>query len=88
MTVIIRKIEGSENEYLAYTKARGGQATYFLYFAEGIWGAVVLSNFVQMLKDFFELEKIEITVHENAVSVKNAEILKFLQEFSKDSKEQ
>ena len=84
MTVTIRKIEKTEDEYIAYAKSMCGKATYFLYFVEGIWGAVVLCNFVQMLKNFFEPEKLKISVHENAVSLKNSEILTLLQEYSSD----
>ena len=87
MNVTIRKIEKSDHEYIAYAKSICGKATYFLYFHDGIWGAVVLCNFVQMLKSFFEPEKIKITVHENAVSLKNADILTLLQEYSKDRTE-
>ena len=87
MTVTIRKIEKSDHEYLAYAKSLCGRATCFLYFSEGIWGAVVLCNFVQMLKSFFEPEKLKITVHENAVSLKNTEILTLLQEYSNDKEE-
>ncbi|MBA7664987.1 hypothetical protein ES703_73053 [subsurface metagenome] len=87
MNVTIRKIEKSDHEYIAYAKSICGKATYFLYFLDGIWGAVVLCNFVQMLKNFFEPEKIKITVHENAVSLKNANILTLLQEYSKDRTE-
>lgn len=87
MTVTIRKIEKSEHEYIAYAKSLCGKATYFLYFSEGIWGAVVLCNFVQMLKSFFEPEKLKITFHENAVSLKNTEILTLLQEYSNDKEE-
>ena len=87
MTVTIKKIEKSENEYIAYAKSMCGKATYFLYFKSGIWGAVVLCNFVQMLKSFFEPERLKISVHENAVSLKNTEILTLLQEYSEDRKE-
>jgi len=87
MNVTIRKIEKSDHEYIAYAKSICGKATYFLYFLDGIWGAVVLCNFVQMLKNFFEPEKTQITVHENAVSLKNADILTLLQEYSKDRTE-
>ena len=87
MPVTIRKIEKSESEYIAYAKSMCGKATYFLYFKAGIWGAVVLCNFVQMLKSFFEPEKLTITVHENAVSLKNTEILTLLREYSEDREE-
>ena len=86
MNITIRRVEKSEHEYIAYVKSICGRATYFLYFTDGIWGAVVLCNFVQMLKQFFEAEKITISVHENAVSLKNAEILTLLQECSKQNR--
>ena len=50
MTVTIRRIEDSQREYFAYAKSICGKATYFLYFCDDIFGAVVLHNFVEMLR--------------------------------------
>jgi len=80
MEVTIRKLEKSENEYIAYTRSLCGKATYFLYFTDGIWGAVVLCNFVQMLKSYFEPQKLKLKVCENAVCLKNEHILSLLKE--------
>ena len=80
MTVMIRKFENSDHEYLAYVKSLCGKATYCLYFTDDIWGAVVLCNFVHMLGKFFEPEKLKISVHENAMSFKNEQILSLLRE--------
>ena len=80
MEVTIRKLQSSDDEYLAYTKSLCGKATFFLYFREGIWGAVVLCNFVQMLKSFFGAEEVKVSLHESAVELKNEEILTFLRE--------
>jgi hypothetical protein len=80
MTIMIRKFEKSDHEYIAYAKSLCGKATYCLYFTDDVWGAVVLCNFVQMLGSFFQPEKLKITVHENAVSLKNEQILALLRE--------
>ena len=66
MNVTIRKLEHSDHEYLAYAKSLCGKATYFLYFFDDVWGAVVLCNFVQMLKSYFQPEKLTLTVGEKA----------------------
>jgi hypothetical protein len=62
MTVSVRRIEHSEHEYFAYTKSLCGKATYFLYFTDDIWGAIVLNNFVEMLRRFFEKEEVRINL--------------------------
>ncbi len=80
MTIMIRKFENSNHEYLAYLKSICGKASYCLYFIDDVWGAVDLCNFVQMLKSFFQPEKLKITVHENTVSLKNKDILELLRE--------
>lgn len=80
MNVPIRKLADSDHEYFAYTKSVCGKATFCLYFADGIWGAVVLCEFIQMLKGFFEAEEVKISLHESAVKLKNQEILTFLKE--------
>ena len=80
MNVTIRKLEGSDHEYLAYTKSLCGKATFCLYFSDGIWGAVVLCNFIQMLKGFFKAEEVKVSLHESAIKLKDKEILTFLKE--------
>ena len=80
MTITIRRLEHSDHEYIAYTKSMCGRATYFLYFEDGIWGAVVLCNFVQMLKAQFQPERLKLSVHENAASLHNPQILELLKE--------
>jgi hypothetical protein len=82
MNVTIRKLEHSDHEYLAYAKSLCGKATYFLYFVDDVWGAVVLCNFVQMLKSYFQPEKLTLTVGEKAACLKNEQILALLNEAS------
>ena len=50
MTIMIRKFENSEHEYIAYVKSIFGKATYLVYFLDDIRGAVVLCNFVRLKK--------------------------------------
>ncbi len=44
MTVTIRELEGSGDEYFAYTKSVCGKATYFVYFRDDIFGAMGMSE--------------------------------------------
>ena len=80
MNVTIRRLEKSDHEYIAYVKSLCGKATYFLYFTDGLFGDVALCNFVEMLKSYLKADKIDLTVHENAVSLKHEEILALLKE--------
>ena len=45
MTVAIRKIAGTDRDYLAYARKFAGRATCFVYFQDNLWGAVALHNF-------------------------------------------
>ena len=78
MTVTVRRLERSEDQYIAYVKSVCPKATYFLYFTDGLFGAVSLCNFVEMLKGFFETERLDLTVDEKAVSLKHEEIFELL----------
>lgn len=80
MTVSVRRIEHSEHEYFAYTKSLCGKATYFLYFTDDIWGAIVLNNFVEMLRRFFEKEEVRINFTDTTVQPKNEYLLTILRE--------
>ena len=45
MTVAIRKIAGTDRDYLAYPRKFAGRATCFAYFQDDLCGAVALHNF-------------------------------------------
>ena len=80
MTVTIRKLDNTEHEYFAYCKSLCGKATYLLYFDDSILGAVVLHNFIEMLRSFFDLTTIKVVVSDNTVSPKNQLILDQIRE--------
>ena len=42
MTVAIRKIAGTDRDYLAYARKFAGRATCFVYFQDNLCGAVAL----------------------------------------------
>lgn len=75
MTVIIRKLDKTENEYLAYIKSLRGKATYCVCFEDNIWGAVTLHHFIEMVKSFFEQEKVEVIIGNKSATVKNEMVL-------------
>lgn len=78
MTVTVRRLEHAQHEYFAYAKSICGRATYFLYFTDDILGAVVLHNFVEMLRRFFEKDRIEIRLQESTIQLKNEYLLTIL----------
>ena len=78
MTVIIRKLDNKEHDYFAYAKSLCGHGTYFLYFQDDIWGAVVLHTFIEMLRSFFKPSKVEVTVAEKDLTLKNDALLELL----------
>ena len=78
MHILIRKLENTENEYFAYTKSLCGKATYFLHFKGDVWGSVLLYHFAEMLKSYFEVDKIELKIFDKTISLKNKFILKCL----------
>lgn len=75
MTIIIRKLDKTEHEYLAYTKSLCGKATYFIYFEDNILGAVTLHNFIEMLKTFFKQNNVELIIGDKSLTVKNEMVL-------------
>lgn len=80
MIVTVRRIENSQHEYFAYAKSICGKATYFLYFTDDIWGALVLQNFTEMLRRFFEKEKVELKLQETTINLKNEYLLAILRD--------
>jgi hypothetical protein len=78
MIVTVRRVENSQHEYFAYAKSICGKATYFLYFTDDIWGAVVLHNFVEMLRRFFEKENVELRLQDTTIQLKNEYLLAIL----------
>ena len=80
MTVLVRRIEKTDHEYFAYAKSICGRATYFLYFTDDILGAIVLHNFVEMLRRFFEKEQITLKFQDSTVQIKNEYLLSIFRE--------
>jgi|TARA_B100001971_G_scaffold34836_1_gene29798 hypothetical protein len=84
MTVIIRTVEDSSTEYFAYAKSMRGTATYFVYFTDDIWGAVALHNFIQMLQTHFKVPRIEVTLSDKSIHLKNDRLLDLLRNDEKE----
>ena len=80
MTVHIRALEGQGGEYFAYAKSVCGKATYFAYFHDDIFGAVVLVNFVEMLRSQFAAQRVEVKLLEGALQPKNPMLLELLRQ--------
>ncbi len=80
MTVIVRRVEKSDHQYFAYAKSMCGKATYFLYFTDDIGGAIILHNFVEMLRRFFHNDHVEVKLHNTTVQLKNPYLLSILNE--------
>ena len=78
MDILIRKLENTEDEYFAYAKSLFGKATYFVYFKDDIWGATNLYHFTEMIKSYFEVDKIKFKISDKTVSLKNEFILECL----------
>lgn len=75
MTITIRKLEYRDHEYFAYTKSLCGKATYFVYFTDDVWGAVILHNFVEMLRSFFQPSTVTLQVAETGIALKDDTLL-------------
>jgi len=80
MTVTIRKLDNTDHDYFVYTKSLCGKATYFAYFHDDIWGAITLHNFIEMLKSFFNQEKVKVSMPDKNIEIKNELFLKFIRE--------
>ena len=80
MTVIIRKLDKTEHEYLAYAKSFCGKATYIVYFEDTIWGAVTLHNFIEMLRTYFQEKKVDVDIDKKNITIKNELILDLIRE--------
>jgi hypothetical protein len=71
MNIIIRKLEHQKHEYLAYAKSLCGRGTYFVYFQDNIWGAVVLHNFIEMLRAFYLPSQVQVGIAEKTFSFRD-----------------
>lgn len=80
INVAIRKIAGSDHEYFAYARTFAGRATYFVYFRDDIWGAMVLHNFTDMLRAVFHNSPVKLTLVEQELSFKHPAVLGLLRQ--------
>jgi hypothetical protein len=75
MKVIIRKLEHKDHDYLAYAKSLCGRGTYFVYFQDNIWGAMVLHNFIEMLRAVFQPPNVQLGITDKALSFHDPALL-------------
>jgi hypothetical protein len=75
MNVIIRKLEHKDHEYLAYAKSLCGRGTYFVYFQDNIWGAMVLHNFIEMLRAVFQPPLVKVALAEKTLNFQDPALL-------------
>lgn len=77
MTVTMRRLETKMNTLLTRSLS-AGKPPIFSTSPTCSSQAVALCNFVEMLKRFFHTEQLDLTVYENAVSLKHEEIFELL----------
>ena len=80
VNVAIRKLAGTDNEYLAYAKTFAGRGTYFVYFQDNIWGAMALHNFVDMLRTVLDHAPVKLALVEQELSLKHPAVLDLLRQ--------
>ena len=68
MNVTVRRLEKHDHEYIGYGKSLCRKASCFRYRTDGLFGAIALCDFVEMLKKYFKAETLRFTVHEHAFS--------------------
>ena len=78
MTVTIRQLQDCPHEYFAYVKSLCGKATYFVYLSDDIFGAIVLVNFIEMLRSHFQQQTVEVKLLESSLRPKNPMLLEVL----------
>ena len=76
--IIIKPLESTDKEYLAYFKDEFMQATFCVAFKDSILGAVAFNRFVEMIKNVFELKRIPVSVSEKEFQVKSKALLDVL----------
>ena len=81
MTVAIRKIAGTDRDYLAYARKFSGRATYFVYFQDNLWGAIALHNFAEMLRLTWG-QRAQLRIVEQELSLKHPAVLELLRRSS------
>ena len=81
MTVAIRKIAGTDRDYLADARKFAGRATCFVYFQDNLWGAVALHNFADMLRLTWG-HRPQLRFVEQDLSLKHPAVLELLRQSS------
>jgi len=67
VTVTIRTLKDSPHTYLAFASLWGGAATHLLCFRDGIFGAMSLHEFIEMLRKQFNLPEVELAFRDAQV---------------------
>lgn len=74
--IIIRQSSVNSKEYEARFIDEFLQATFYLVFTDNIYGAVALNRFAEMIKTFYEIKHIPLTIEEQ--ESKNSSLIEFI----------
>ena len=81
--IIIKKIENTENYFIAYIKNPILKASFSVCFTDSIIGAVALNDFFQMLKLKYVKDNFEFVISDETVNIKNECLLDKIKEVKK-----
>ena len=84
INVAIRKLAGTDREYLAYARTFAARAAYFVYFKDDIWGAMILHHFTDMLRAVFQNTPLKLTLVDRELPLKHPAILQLLRQPTED----
>lgn len=73
--IIIKSIENRKKEYIAYYKSGFLQATFCIAFKDNIVGAVALNRFIEMIKNYFKMEEIPLSISKDMFKFKSRALL-------------
>jgi hypothetical protein len=69
--IIIKAIDNTNKEYLAFYMNEFLKSTFFVQFNDNIFGAVTLHHFFEMIKNKFEGENLEMVISNEKLEFKN-----------------
>ena len=85
MKIVIRKVQGKENNYIGYLSPGFiPKACFFVYFADDIFGSISLNRFIEMSRRYFSSDKVDIDFIDKEINFKNTAVIELIDRLMKN----
>jgi hypothetical protein len=86
--IILRKIEKTDNQYMAIYKTAFLKGMFFMVFQDNIFGMISLNHFLEMVRTRYKQDKLELVLDDENIEIKDKNLFNFIMNHFKEREHQ